>query len=153
MSIDNEVIAMQKAPIFENVDAARLRLLAMSGDHVHFAAGEPIFRKGDPADHVVFILGGRVATAFAFELQHLVGHVAVLLRKPHAVDIVADTAVEALRVPAREFLDLIGHCNQLSLAVLRELSRIIYGISTARAAETAQRPAVVQGGYVELDHD
>ena len=49
------------APFFSGLDEARLALLAGCAGNVHFAAGENLFREGDPADTFYVVRHRRVA--------------------------------------------------------------------------------------------
>lgn len=125
MSIDSEIAIMQQSPIFQGVEPARLRVLAMTADHVQFNPGEIMVHEGSRCEEVLFILAGRAHAAGGFELHTLIGSVSAFLNIPYITTVIADTKVDALRMPVREFLDLVCHCNQISLAVMKELSRII----------------------------
>ena len=49
------------APFFSGLDEGRLALLAGCAGNVHFAAGESLFREGDPADTFYVVRHGSVA--------------------------------------------------------------------------------------------
>ena len=46
MSLNDEFECLRKVPMFANVDAARLKLLAFTSDRLVFAPGEAVFRQG-----------------------------------------------------------------------------------------------------------
>ncbi|WP_284180289.1 cyclic nucleotide-binding domain-containing protein [Rhabdaerophilum sp. SD176] len=124
MSIDDEVSQLQRSPIFANVERSRLKLLALNAESALFSAGDAIIQMGGPPDAIYVVLTGKVGIPNGdIEIGHLVGLVGGLLRRPHAVSVHAQTAVHALRLPISVFMELMEHCPQTALAVMRELAR------------------------------
>jgi CRP-like cAMP-binding protein len=137
MAIDDELDLLRRSPIFANVPASRLRLLALGSDHVEFAPGDVIFEAGDPSDSVYIILAGKLAVSdWAIELRYIVGIVGALLHKPCIATIRAETEVRALRVSRHMLLELVSQCPHTSLALMGELARIIE-LMALNAAEGA----------------
>jgi CRP/FNR family transcriptional regulator, cyclic AMP receptor protein len=144
MLIDDEAAKLQVAPIFQGVDIQRLRRFAMSADIVHFEPDETIMTQGEPSDYVLFILEGRAVVFGNVEIKTMIGHLGVLLDRPRTTTVTAATQVEALKLDRDTFLTLLKGCDQISLAVMRDLARIVAGITddmTAKAAQDAAKPA------------
>lgn len=143
MLIDDEAAKLQAAPIFQGVDLQRLRRFAMSADIVHFEPDETIMTLGEPSDYVLFILEGRAVVFGNIEIKTMIGHLGVLLDRPRTTTVTAATHIEALKLDRDAFLALLKGCDQISLAVMRDLARIVAGITddmTAKAAQEAAKP-------------
>jgi len=125
MGIEDEVSILRQAPIFQQVDSARLRLIAISADRVRFKAGERIYATGEPSDDILFILSGQVRAERGLELRMIIGHIGALLQRPRMTSIYAVTDVEALRLGREEFVSVLRSCGQISLAVILELARVL----------------------------
>jgi CRP-like cAMP-binding protein len=125
MGIEEEISALRRAPLFKGVDPGRLRLLAITADFVRFKAGERIYTVGEKSDDVLFILSGQVRSEGGADLQMLVGHIGTLLQRPRMTSIYAVSDVEALRLGRDNFVNLLQTCDQIALAVILELSRVL----------------------------
>jgi CRP-like cAMP-binding protein len=129
----SEIISLQRIPMFRDVDVAKLKLIAMTGRRVHYRAGEPILKEGDPALMVYVIMDGtanvmREANGHQIHLAtvgagSLVGEIGVVLDRPYSGTIVAAGELTALQIDQFTFLELLKQVPQLSLALIRELSR------------------------------
>jgi CRP-like cAMP-binding protein len=126
MSIEKEVMDLARSALFESMDPARLRLMAMSADRVKFKPGDTIIRKGDAAKHVFIVLNGRAETTEGLQAAELIGAIGVFLQNEHAATIRATTEVEALCLNKDDFLSVVSNCSETSLAILREFSRVIH---------------------------
>lgn len=124
MAIDQEIALLQQSPIFRNVEPAKLRLLAVSSDHVTFEPGDRILVKGEESDEIFFVLTGQAETEEGYALPQVIGHIGTLLRRPRPRTIIAKSRVEALRLDREAFVNLLQHCGAFSLAMLIELARL-----------------------------
>ncbi|MGL5361278.1 MAG: cyclic nucleotide-binding domain-containing protein [Bosea sp. (in: a-proteobacteria)] len=129
----NEVASLQRLPMFRDVEVARLKLIALAGQRIHFALGDTIIRQGDRAQAVYVMMDGeaeivrrvdgstvRLATVGA---GALVGEMGVILDQPYSGTILALGPVTALQIDAATFLELVNQVPQLSMALIRELSQ------------------------------
>ena len=66
MKFEAEVAALQRTPMFQGVDASRLRLLAFMGEDRSFRDGEFVVRQGDMSDNAYLILDGRADVIVEF---------------------------------------------------------------------------------------
>lgn len=124
---------LQRIAIFRDVDIAKLKLIAMAGSRLHYAAGEVILRQGDPAEMVYVIMEGEAEvtrdtgssklTLAKVGSGALVGEIGVVLQQPYSATITVLTDVIALQVDKSTFLELLQQVPQLSMALIRELSR------------------------------
>lgn len=132
MTIETEVKTLQKLSMFSNLDIAKLKLVAMISDRVTFAAGEAIFRAGDPSDAAYIVLDGsvRIHGEGVIEPESginqcgvmLLGEVGILCGRRRSITIVAETPVTALRIQREDFLRLIRETPDFGFAVMRELA-------------------------------
>lgn len=133
MSIQAECAALQKIPMFQDVEIAKLRLFALSGQRMSYEAGDVIFQQGDPAEAIYVILdgivdviresdSGRVRLAQIDE-GHMFGETGVLCDSPRSATIEAASPVCVLQIDRHTFNEVARDVPQLSLAIARELAR------------------------------
>jgi CRP-like cAMP-binding protein len=58
MSINEEVDRLRRIPLFANVDATKLKLLAFASERLTFPPETDLFRQGDVADAAYLIMEG-----------------------------------------------------------------------------------------------
>jgi eukaryotic-like serine/threonine-protein kinase len=95
-----------------------------------FQAGETLMRQGDPAEGLLILLEGTAHAQLRdrdgahvlgrFAGGDIVGEMALVTREPRSADVIADSAVQALLVPTREF-DRLAMRHPALGAVLTEL--------------------------------
>lgn len=133
MTLDSEVQSLRQVPMFRDIDPARLKLLAFTGERVHFSAGQLFFRQGDAADAAYVILEGQAEVTLdtpsgplkVAELARndVVGEMGILSDTPRSATVTAATPVVALRIDKRVVLELLNQFPQMSIAVMRELAK------------------------------
>ena len=138
---------LRKVPFFGGLDSAKLKLLAFTSRALKFAPGEPLMRKGEPADSAYVILEGEVeivgetaAGEFIVAIvgrNQLQGEMGVITNTPRGATVRAKDAVQALRISGDVFLRLISENPDCALDVMRQLC-VRVNASNARLA-AAQR--------------
>ncbi|MBB4015984.1 CRP-like cAMP-binding protein [Chelatococcus caeni] len=133
MTLDSEVQSLRQVPMFRDIDPARLKLLAFTGERVHFSAGQPFFRQGDAADAAYVILDGQADVTLdtpsgplkVAELARndIVGEMGILSDTPRSATVTAAVPIVALRIDKRVFLELLNQFPQMSIAVMWELAK------------------------------
>lgn len=106
------------------------RILAGAGAPVReFAAGEVIFREGDPAGEFFVVQSGEV------EIRHgnrhletlpqygIFGEMALIDAAPRSATAVAMTDVKLVAVGEKQFLFLVGNTPNFALNVMRIMAR------------------------------
>jgi CRP-like cAMP-binding protein len=139
--LSSDVSSLQRIPMFRDVEASKLKLIALASQRANYRVGDRLLTEGDRADSVFVILEGtagvlrqesgtdvRIAEVGA---GSVVGEMGVVLDKPYSGTIVAETPMTALRIDKRTFLDLLAQVPQLSLAVIRELASRLLETSSA----------------------
>ena len=132
MSLKEEVGLLQRIPLFANIEAAKLKLLAFTSERVAFEAGHVLFREGDMGDAAYIIMEGEadvlvdspagpVSVAI---LGHnaFVGEIAILCDVPRTATVKARQRLVCLRISKELFLRLINEFPQMAVAVVRELA-------------------------------
>lgn len=133
MSIQADCAALQKIPMFHDVDIAKLRLFALSGQRMSYEAGDVIFQEGDSAEAVYVILEGtvdvireaptgRVRLAQIGE-GNMFGETGVLCDQARTATIEAATPVSVLQLDRYTFNEVARDVPQLTLAIAKELAR------------------------------
>ena len=156
MSLREEVELLQRIPLFANVEASKLKLLAFTSERIAFESGQVLFRQGDAGDAAYIIIEGEAEVLVngasgpiqvaVLGRNDIVGEIAILCDVPRTATIRALQRVVCLRISKDLFLRLINEFPQIAVAVVRELaSRVEAGNQKLRTAlaeiETLRRPA------------
>jgi CRP-like cAMP-binding protein len=151
VTLDAEVDALRRVPLFRGIDATKLRLLAFISDRTHFAPGEELCRQGEEGDSAFIILEGeadiRVSTPDGEKTvarlgQHsIVGEIAILCDVPRTATVVAATDMDVLTVSKDDFLRLLKEFPDMSLEVMRTLAQRLERTTQDLAAQKASGAA------------
>ena len=149
-----EIEALRAVPMFSTVDTTRLKLIAFTSERVSFAAGQQLFRQGDPSDTAYVILDGTAEVRLETSAGSLpiatlgahstVGEMGVVTGSPRSATVVANTSVNAIELSKDIVLGLIGEFPQIALAMLRDQIRRT-ALVDARLAKAASLGRVVEG--------
>jgi CRP-like cAMP-binding protein len=130
--LTSDVSSLQRIAMFRDVDAAKLKLIAMASQRTTYRIGDKLFSEGASSDAVFIILDGRATVMRSdgngdvvvarVEEGALVGEIGLVLDKPYLGTVVAETSVIALRIDKRTFFDLLHQVPQFSMALIRELA-------------------------------
>lgn len=132
MDLKTEAEALRRVPMFAKLDSSKLRLLAFTSQLLTFEDGEILFKQGDPSDSTYLVLLGEMevlagsdddpVVAGVLGANDLVGEMGVLAHAPRSATIRARGAVQALRIEADTFLELLAENPGVALDVMRQLS-------------------------------
>ena len=99
LDLMDRVLAIQKVPMFSDVDPEDLERIAAATTERHYEADEVIFREGDHGDEMLLIIRGEVNVSRERngETEYIrtygpgnhVGELALLRRRPRASDVIA----------------------------------------------------------------
>jgi len=130
--LQQDVDLLRNVPLFRNLDAAKLKLLAFTSDRLTYAAGDSLFSQGDSGDTAYVIVEGEadiiietpsgpiiVATV---KQNDWVGEIAILCDVPRTATITAKSKLTTLRISKDVFFQLIMQFPQMSVEVMRELA-------------------------------
>ncbi|GAB2184988.1 cyclic nucleotide-binding domain-containing protein [Roseibium sp. LAB1] len=132
MTLETEVEALRKVPLFRGIDETKLRLLAFISDRTEYPAGERLCSQGEEGDCAFIILSGdadvlvdtpegekKVAQVSE---NSIVGEIAILCDVPRTATLVAANDMDVLTVSKDDFLKLLKEFPDISLEVMRTLA-------------------------------
>ena len=146
MSLDQEVDALRKVPLFSNIEPARLKLMAFASERLTFKEGERLFAQGDAGDAAYIILEGsaevlvrsdgheiRVAT---IKKNEIVGEIAILCDVPRTASVAAVEKLVTLKLTKELFLRMAREFPDMALEIMRVLAhRLEQSTSALRRAQ------------------
>ncbi len=104
------------------------KLLA-NADFRSYAAGDVIFREGEPGDELFVIRNGKVQiragerVVETLDQHEMFGEMALIDDSPRSATAVAASAVELVPVGSKQFLFLVSETPHFALNVMRVLAR------------------------------
>jgi CRP/FNR family cyclic AMP-dependent transcriptional regulator len=132
VSLKEEVNLLQRIPLFQNVEASKLKLLAFTSEKVAFEAGHVLFNEGDMGDAAYIIMEGEAEVSVRSPAGPVVvatlgrnaflGEIAILCDVPRTATITARQRLVCLRISKELFLRLINEFPQMAVSVVRELA-------------------------------
>jgi CRP-like cAMP-binding protein len=109
-------------------------------DEVHVEEGDVIFRVGDPAEYIYFMADGRVsltregAAPWTYEGRWAMGMFEVMLDRPRARTLTAQSSFRLLRVRGEAWLDILEDSFLMGKAALERQSRNVAQLVETLAA-------------------
>ncbi len=130
--LQQDVDLLRNVPLFRNLDAAKLKLLAFTSERLTYRAGESLFDQGDSGDTAYVIVegeadiiintpGGPIVVA-TVKQNDWVGEIAILCDVPRTATITAKSKLTTLRISKDVFFQLVMQFPQMSVEVMRELA-------------------------------
>lgn len=133
MKFEAEVNALQRTPMFQGVDASRLRLLAFMGEDRTFRDGEYVVRQGDASDSAYLILDGRAEVEVSFGGSSTVvaslgpsevfGEIAMLCETPRTASVRASGELRTLMFEREGMLRLLREFPEMAIEMSRSLAQ------------------------------
>jgi CRP/FNR family cyclic AMP-dependent transcriptional regulator len=125
---------LRNVPLFSDLDADSLALVASAARRVKFPKGSVVFQEGDPGDYLLVIEKGRVKVVLLgddgqetivnlLEPPALLGEIALLDEAPRSATVIAVAATEFLQIARGPFLALIKKRPDLALEIMAKLAR------------------------------
>jgi CRP-like cAMP-binding protein len=146
MSLEMECEQLRDIPMFRDLDNAKLKLVAMSSDRLHFATGDMLFRQGDDSDSVYFMLSGRVKVTRSRKDQEIdlaevsggavLGETGVICGRARSASVIAMEESMVLRTDAHVFKELLQQVPQVAIALARQLADRVDATSERLLAAT-----------------
>lgn len=134
MMLASEVQTLQRIAMFRDVEPAKLKLLAFTGERITYQPGEKIFEEGEASDAVYAIVdgqveitrldGGKIVQVGSLGAGSIVGEIGVMCDHDRSVTAVAKAKTCALRMPRQVFIDMMRESPQFALAVTRWLANL-----------------------------
>ncbi|UZF90458.1 Crp/Fnr family transcriptional regulator [Bosea sp. NBC_00550] len=145
MSLETDLSCLRGLPLFRDMPASRLKLVALMGERLHFEAGATLISQKDRLDGVYVILEGEVEFSqpredgegrrFQKDAGSITGDVSLLSGQPFIGTVSARTPVLALRIPKDLFFELLHTVPEFSLAVCRDLAERVHRLASVLLRE------------------
>jgi len=129
-------IYLQAVELFTYCTAEQMMRIAAIAQERHFAAGEQIYARDDPALAMYCVVDGRVAVEDVDGRRHLLvaketfGVWEILSDRLRGAEARAETAVIALAIDAEDFFDLLSN----NIEIVKALFRLLLHRSPVEAA-------------------
>jgi CRP-like cAMP-binding protein len=126
-----KVIFLKSVDIFDHAAVEKLGAVAALTEEIHFEDGETIVHEAEPTDAIYFILKGRVSIERNGQRprelgeKQVFGTVAALDFGPAIHTVKSIDPVDALKLNAQDFHDILSLDFELVQAVFRALCRLI----------------------------
>jgi CRP/FNR family cyclic AMP-dependent transcriptional regulator len=156
MKFEAEVAALQRTPMFQGVDASRLRLLAFMGEDRSFRDGEFVVRQGDISDNAYLILEGRAEVVVEFSGDSSIvaqlgdsevfGEMAMLCETPRTASIRASGDLRTLCFEREGMLRLLREFPEMAIEMSRSLAQRLERTTTELARLRSRLAADERGG-------
>ncbi len=132
MDLVQETELLRKIPMFEKLDASKLKLLAFTSEMVNYQDGDILFNIGESADSAYVIMEGAVEVivetdagpivASTLQRDQLFGEMALLNNAHRNATLKARGDLLVMKITADMFLKLICENSDMALDVMRQLS-------------------------------
>ena len=132
MTIDEELL--KKVPLFSDLTAQEIKLVVASGSRRKFQAKNLIFQEGDPGDHLIIILTGKVKILLSgkdgqdfilsiFGPGEFFGEMAILESAPRSASAFTVQPCEFFLLGQNDFTTLLQKNPRIAIKVLKNLSQ------------------------------
>ena len=150
MSIETEVEALRKVPLFSGIEVTKLKLLAFISQNMTYETGESLCKQGETGDCAFLILSGNAdirvntnqgeKTVASVGSNDVVGEIAIICDVPRTATVVATSDMEVLTISKDDFLKLLVEFPEISLNVMRVLAQRLENTTRDLADAKAKLP-------------
>ena len=128
--------ALASVPLFAGLGKRELKKVAGTATVAHVPAGQHVVREGFTAEAFYVILEGEAHATGMPVRSHLgpgdfCGEMGLLDGSTRSASIVAETDVTAVKLPRKEFLDLVDRHSEIARALLADLAARVRRLETA----------------------
>ena len=133
MALNEEVEALRAIPLFQRIEASKLRLLAFTSERVNFRPGDLVVREGDIGDAAYIVLEGTAEVLVEtpqgplkvadLGRNDIIGEIAILIDVPRTATVRTADAMTALRISKELFFRLVAEFPQMAVEIMRELAQ------------------------------
>ena len=133
MSIQDDVEALKRIPLFAKVEPSKLKLMAFASERATYQAGEILFNQGDLADAAYIILDGAAdivvntpngpLTVAEVGRDAFVGEIGILCDVPRTATIVAKQSLTTLKITKDLFFRMVTDFPSIAIEVMRVLAQ------------------------------
>lgn len=137
MSLKEETEALKRIPLFQNLDPAKLKLLAFMSQRLAFGPGHSVFAQGDAGDAAYIVLDGEAIISIdtpkgridiaRVGRNQILGEIAILCEVPRTAHVTAaaDKELVCLKIEKNDFIGMMNEFPSMAIEVMRELARRI----------------------------
>ncbi|WP_420548499.1 Crp/Fnr family transcriptional regulator [Curvivirga sp.] len=150
MSLQEEVEALSKVPIFERLDMAKLKVLAFTADRATYAPQDLLCKEGERGDRAFVLMSGEAKIwvetntgplhVADLKRHDVVGEIALLAGLPRSATVIAESQVEALILNEDVFMHMIHEFPSVGLELMRSLAEKLHN-TTSRLQDVANLPS------------
>ena len=129
LNLVERLLFLRQSPVFEATSLNALAVMSRSMEERSFAAGETVWRTGDPSGYVMMIVSGSVVAEtadggrFTLGPGTPLGAVESQAGRPRWYDAVAQTRLVALRGDVQKLIDVMEDNFEMALNFLTVISR------------------------------
>jgi CRP-like cAMP-binding protein len=131
--------ALERVPLFAGLTKRHLRKIAGASTVAQIPAGQHLVREGFSAEAFYIVLDGEAVVTGTPAISRLgagdfCGELGLLDGSPRSASVIAATDVVAVRLPRKEFLELVDHRPEIARALLADLAARVRRLETALRA-------------------
>ena len=123
-------------PLFEEVDAESLKVLAAHMHLLETGEGELVFEEGEKGNYMAFVVDGELAVikdAASGERAVIttlargatIGEMAVIDHFPRSATVIAQTDATLVTLSSEDFQDILTNFPQVGIAMLKGMARLL----------------------------
>ena len=139
-----KVLALKSVELFERISSEDLAGISLITDIAVFETGETVFEEGQLGDSLYILLDGKVRVhrgdRFIAEIGpgECFGEMAILDSSPRSASITCLMESTCLRIGREDFSDILAEKPEISLGVIRVLTRRLRQALDERGVEAGQ---------------
>jgi CRP-like cAMP-binding protein len=151
MNLNEEVEILKSIPIFSKIEAAKLKLIAFTGERMTFNVGQEVCHQGDPGDAMYVILGGTADVLIdtpagqirvsEMSKNDFFGEIAILCDVPRTATIKAREPLNTLKISKDTFYRMVGEFPTMAIEIMRELAHRVEDTNKKLREATANKAA------------
>lgn len=155
MNINDEVDLLRRVPLFQNVEPAKLKLLAFMSERLNFQAGQHLFTQGETGDAAFVIMEGEAdvvvdsaegpITVATLGQDALLGEISILCDVPRTATVVAKTKLSTLKIGKEKFFHLLREFPEVAIEMTRVLAERLH-VTTADLTQARAELQARSGG-------
>lgn len=149
-------MTLETIPLLRHLNRAELQALRSIAQERRFAAGQEVFREGDPGDGVYFVKAGEVEISAGAGARcvftrlgagEIFGEMAIIEHRPRSASAVATQATEVFFLPRGEMLPFIEHSPGFAFALLQLISHRLREFNRLHLREIVEAERLAAVGH------
>lgn len=130
------ISVLQQMPLFAELGAAELEIIAGASRRKVYPKGSIIFYEGDRGDYLLLILSGRVKVSLlgrdgketlirSLGRHEFLGEIALIDESPRSATVIAVERTEVLEIARESFLKIVVKRPAIALKIMTQLARAL----------------------------